>query len=184
MTEKSEDQVPENAVRDSLGVPLGTGDENGQQTYVLEGEPPVEAQSAPRPYSESPDHVPDPTAMTGTVETTGTGGGAHETLRGNTSIFDHVRAPVVELYGLPQYPEDVVQAVEGDNTGQPAPHGGEDAQTASEDPEDTGVQEDGDKGSQEPVEPQPEPAPAPAKKTVAAKKTAAAPKAAAQTQES
>lgn len=38
-------------------------------------------------YRESEDHVPDPTAMTGTLETSGTGGGVHERLTGTTRIF-------------------------------------------------------------------------------------------------
>lgn len=41
-------------------------------------------------YRESEDHVPDPTAMTGTLETSGTGGGRHTSLTGVTRIFGDV----------------------------------------------------------------------------------------------
>lgn len=41
-------------------------------------------------YRESEDHVPDPTAITGTLETSGTGGGVHERLTGTTRIFGDV----------------------------------------------------------------------------------------------
>ena len=61
-----------------------------------------ENQAAPEPtqggYIESEDHVPDPTALTGTLETSGTGGGVHERLTGTTRIFGDV--------------EDVAQRVE------------------------------------------------------------------------
>lgn len=135
MTEKN-DEVPEDAKRDSLGIPYGTGDENGQWTYVREGDTPVDTDQAderpePKGYYESLDHVPDPTAMTGTLETSGTGGGAHETLRGTTGVFDDL-SPVVERNGLPLYGADAVQALSGDATGQPAPHGGADAQVAQQ----------------------------------------------------
>jgi hypothetical protein len=132
MTEKN-DEVPEDAKRDSQGVPYGTGDETGQKTYVREGDTPVDTDQSDRPepkgYYESLDHVPDPTAMTGTLETSGTGGGAHETLRGTTGVFDDL-SPVVEQNGLPLYGADAVQALSGDSTGQPSPHGGADAQVS------------------------------------------------------
>lgn len=147
MTQKN-DEVPEDAKRDSLGVPYGTGDENGQQTYVREGDTPVDtnndqsntAQGAvpkenplytegsevgnPAPgtgYVENPDFVPDPTAMSGTLETSGTGGGANETTRGVTGVFEEA--------GLPSY--RATDVVDGDATGQPAPHAGADAQVAA-----------------------------------------------------
>jgi hypothetical protein len=41
-------------------------------------------------YVERDDHVPDPTALTGTLETSGTGGGVHERLTGTTRIFGNV----------------------------------------------------------------------------------------------
>jgi hypothetical protein len=41
-------------------------------------------------YRESEGHVPDPTAITGTLETSGTGGGVHERLTGTTRIFGDV----------------------------------------------------------------------------------------------
>jgi hypothetical protein len=49
-------------------------------------------------YRESEEHVPDPTALTGTLETSGTGGGVHERLTGTTRIFGDV--------------EDVAQRIE------------------------------------------------------------------------
>lgn len=45
--------------------------------------------STPAPYQENPDHVPDPTSVSGTLETTQTGGGRHERLTGVTRIFHH-----------------------------------------------------------------------------------------------
>jgi hypothetical protein len=44
-------------------------------------------QAAPQPYRESEDHVPDPTAVNGTLETSDTGGGHHSSLRGVSRIF-------------------------------------------------------------------------------------------------
>lgn len=38
------------------------------------------------------DHIPDPTAMSGTLETTNTGGGDHERLSGVTRVFHHAEA--------------------------------------------------------------------------------------------
>lgn len=230
MTEKNE-EVPEDAKRDSLGVPYGTGDETGQKTYVREGDQPVETdQSEENPlytqgsevgnpppgtgYVENPDFVPDPTAMTGTLETSGTGGGANETTRGVTGVFEEA--------GLPSYRSTDV--VDGDATGQPAPHAGADAQVSagptatsyqestisgaaapgmrdgepqgafttartpaegSEDDKTSEETEEDAKDAREPAEGDKQTeAKAPAKKT-AAKKTAAAPKAAAaKTQES
>lgn len=158
-------------------------------------EPPSAAQQQVQsPYSESPDHVPDPTAMSGTLETSGTGGGANESLRGTVGVFEEA--------GLPSYRSEHI--VSGDNTGQPeptgagatpasyqettiagaAPAGGrqgeaEGAFTTARRPaegsgEDSGSQEteDGQKDAQEPSEGDKEQPEAP-KKTAAAKKTAA-----------
>ncbi len=81
----------------------------------------------PKPYSESDDFVPDPTAMSGTLETSGTGGGVHDTIRGTSDVFTDL-PPVIESHGLPLYRSDVVS---GDGTGQPEPHGGADANVAT-----------------------------------------------------
>lgn len=43
-----------------------------------------------KPYSESDDHVPDPTAMSGTLETTGVGAGHHSRLEGVVEVFSRV----------------------------------------------------------------------------------------------
>jgi hypothetical protein len=40
-----------------------------------------------QPYRESEDHVPDPTSVSGTLETSDTGGGHHSSLRGVSRIF-------------------------------------------------------------------------------------------------
>jgi hypothetical protein len=130
------DQVPENAKRDSQGVPYGTGDETGQKTYSREGDLPVGTEGSENPlytpgaevgnpapgtgYVENPAFVPDPTAMTGTLETSGTGGGANETVRGTTGVFEEA--------GLASYRSTDV--VSGDATGQPEPHAGADAAVA------------------------------------------------------
>lgn len=46
-----------------------------------------ETASQPQPYRESDDHVPDPTAVSGTLDTSGTSGGQNDTLRSVTGIF-------------------------------------------------------------------------------------------------
>lgn len=43
---------------------------------------------APAPYVENPDHVPDPLAHVGTVDTTGTGIGPHTSIEGVNPAFD------------------------------------------------------------------------------------------------
>lgn len=76
MTEQSENQADE-----IDEAPEAQDDEHGQTHYGPHL--PVGATG----YRESADHVPDPTAMTGTLETTGTGGGHNERLTGTTRIF-------------------------------------------------------------------------------------------------
>lgn len=83
MTEQNE--VPEDARRDSHGDPYASS-QDGVVSYSREGDAPVATQATPG-YQESPDHVPDPTAMSGTLETSGTGGGTNEWLSGTTRIF-------------------------------------------------------------------------------------------------
>lgn len=83
----------------------------------------------PQPYSESDDFVPDPTAMSGTLETSGTGGGIHESLKGTTGAFTDL-PNTVEVHGLPLHRNEVVS---GDGTGQPEPHRGADANVATTD---------------------------------------------------
>lgn len=104
-----------------------------QETGVREGEeenplfadgaetPGAAEQAANQGYVENENHIPDPTAMSGTLETSGTGGGTNETLRGTTGVFEHA--------GLASYRSDDV--VTGDATGQPSPHDGSDAHLAS-----------------------------------------------------
>jgi hypothetical protein len=53
-------------------------------------------------YVESADHVPDPTAMTGTMETTGTGGGVNERVAGTTRIFGDVERVVAKVEAIVQ----------------------------------------------------------------------------------
>jgi hypothetical protein len=79
-------------------------------------EPQEATPAAPKPYSESPDHVPDPTAVTGTLETSGTGGGRHARLEGVAAIFEGVTQQTVELDGLAVHQGAVVQ---NDTTGVP-----------------------------------------------------------------
>lgn len=51
-------------------------------------------------YQENPDHVPDPTYMTGTLDTSGIfGGGQHEDIRGVSQVFDAADAPLPEDEG-------------------------------------------------------------------------------------
>jgi hypothetical protein len=44
----------------------------------------------PQPYRESEEHVPDMTAMSGTLETSGTGGGRHAHITGVSRVFGDV----------------------------------------------------------------------------------------------
>lgn len=76
-------ETEQDVKRDRQGEPYGQSDE---------------ASDAPTGYRESDDHVPDPTALTGTLETSGTGGGVNERLTGTTRIFGNA--------------EDVAQRVE------------------------------------------------------------------------
>lgn len=48
-------------------------------------------------YQESADHVPDPTAMSGTLETSGTGGGSNERVAGMTRIFGDVERAITRV---------------------------------------------------------------------------------------
>jgi hypothetical protein len=48
-------------------------------------------------YQESPDYVPDPTHMSGTLDTSGIfGGGQHEDVRGVSGVFDAADSPAPE----------------------------------------------------------------------------------------
>lgn len=53
-------------------------------------------------YRESADHIPDPTAMSGTLETSGTGGGHNERLTGTTRIFGDVEQAVSKVEAVVQ----------------------------------------------------------------------------------
>jgi len=81
----------------------------------------------PRPYSESDDFVADPTAMTGTLETSGTGGGVHESVKGTTEVFSGLPT-TLEVHGLALHRNEIIS---GDATGQPEPHRGADANVAT-----------------------------------------------------
>lgn len=41
----------------------------------------------PAPYQENPDFVPDPTLVSGTLDTSQTGGGHHDSLSGISRVF-------------------------------------------------------------------------------------------------
>lgn len=58
----------------------------------LEGQQPTVPAQASQPYVESEDHRPDITAMSGTLETSGTGGGRHAHLAGVSRIFGNVES--------------------------------------------------------------------------------------------
>jgi len=60
-------------------------------------EVPEDSPAAPIVYRESADHVPDPTAMSGTLETSGTGGGHNERITGMTGIFGPVERDIVAV---------------------------------------------------------------------------------------
>lgn len=71
--------------------------------------PTVPAQ-AQQPYVESEDHRPDPTAMTGTLETSGTGGGRHAHLAGVSRIFNNVEAFVEQVENVARTKADELVA--------------------------------------------------------------------------
>lgn len=111
------------------------------------------------PYSENPDHVPDPTSISGTLETTNTGGGRHESLTGVTRIFHHSTAVLHELV------EEVGNALHVRHQDAPVP--------VDEAPNETEVAQA--KAQVAPIEPDPEqPAQAPAQPVKAAEKTPSA----------
>jgi hypothetical protein len=65
-------------------------------------------------YRESADHIPDPTAMTGTLETTGTGGGVHERISGTTRIFGDVEQAIGKVEAVvAEHLHDIVDEVRG-----------------------------------------------------------------------
>lgn len=88
-----------------------------QQNQDAPEEPQEAPQAAPQPYRESEDHVPDPTAFSGTLETSGTGGGRHARLEGVAEVFDGVTQQTVERDGLAEHQGAIVQ---DDTTGVPA----------------------------------------------------------------
>lgn len=65
-------------------------------------------------YRESPDHIADPTALTGTLETSGTGGGVHERISGTTRIFGDVERAVGKVEAVvAEHLHDIVDEVRG-----------------------------------------------------------------------
>ena len=54
--------------------------------------PDTDQNDAPRGYVENPNHVPNPTDMYGTLETSGTGGAAQGRIEEVTPIFDVAKA--------------------------------------------------------------------------------------------
>lgn len=194
--EQEQTGAPAEAEKDSQSdAPVGT-DESENPLYTEGSE--VGNPAPGTGYVENPDFVPDPTAMSGTLETSGTGGGANETLRGTTGVFEEA--------GLPSYRSTDV--VDGDNTGQPNPVQGAGATPtsyqettisggaapgmregeaegafttarkpaeASEDDKTSEETKEDEKDAQEPAEGNQEQSEtkAPAKQTAAAKKTAA-----------
>jgi hypothetical protein len=66
------------------------------------------------PYVAPADHIPDPTAMTGTMETTGTGGGVNDRVTGTTRIFGDVERVVAKVEAVVQERvADIVTEVRG-----------------------------------------------------------------------
>lgn len=65
-------------------------------------------------YRESADHIPDPTALSGTLETSGTGGGVHERLTGTTRIFGDVEQAIGKVEAVvAEHLHDIVDEVRG-----------------------------------------------------------------------
>lgn len=143
-------------------------------------EPQETTPAAPQPYRESEDHVPDPTAVTGTLETSGTGGGRHARLEGVAAIFDGVTQQTVERDGLAEHQGAVVQ---NDTTGIPetfaGPAEGETApepELSPEVAEEVAKEAEGTEESKEEAPAAEDAKPVAAKKTAARKTAAADPK--------
>lgn len=125
----------------------------------------TEAEQGPQVtgYQESGDHVPDPTALTGTLETSGTGGGVHERISGMTAIFGPVERDIVAVHDVVQKgAERIVERVEH-VLHQEAPIEPQDAPPAVETPQET----------EQPEQPEPQESPESTSEETPAKKTAA-----------
>lgn len=64
----------------------------------------VDTQAAP--YTESEGHVPDPTATYGTLDTSGTAGGQHESIENVSPVFEAARALDLQTAARALDPED------------------------------------------------------------------------------
>lgn len=111
-------------------------------------------------YVESPTHVADPTALSSTLETSGTGGGVHERITGITKVFGDVERPVVIREPVTQT-DAPAEVVEGQTTPDLVP------------PQDPGSIS-GQQEEQEETEPSAPVAKAPAKRAAAKKTTTSA----------
>jgi hypothetical protein len=79
-----------------------TEQETGQVPEAVEDDTPVAST-----------HVPDPTAMSGTLETSGTGGGRNERITGTTNIFGRIERDIVAVRNVVlKDGERVVETVE------------------------------------------------------------------------
>lgn len=89
--------------------------EQSEQQASQSGQP-VEAPEAQQAtgYRENPEHIPDPTAMSGTLETSGTGGGTNERLTGTTRIFGNVEQAITKVEAVvASHLTDIVDEVRG-----------------------------------------------------------------------
>ena len=63
-------------------------------------------------YQESPDHVPDPTAVSGTLDTTGIYGGHHESIENITGVFAAARARDLGSANTDELDDEATERVE------------------------------------------------------------------------
>ena len=68
--------------------------------------PDTDQNDAPRGYVENPNHVPNPTDMYGTLETSGTGGAAQGRIEEVTPIFDVAKAADLDTARRALDPDD------------------------------------------------------------------------------
>lgn len=106
-------EAPENVKRDRLGEPYASS-QDGVVSYATGSDQNAGPGEANTGYQENPDHIPDPTAMGGTLETSGTGGGVNERLSGTTRIFGDVERAVAKVEAVVQeHLADIVDEVRG-----------------------------------------------------------------------
>lgn len=119
MAEQSENEAsksgqPVEAPEGGKQAPEARTDENANVIYGPDSQVGATGGESATGYQESTDHIPDPTAMGGTLETSGTGGGVNERISGTTRIFGDVERAVAKVEAVVQeHLADIVDEVRG-----------------------------------------------------------------------